>query len=418
MTSAKSPLLLFYEDEVIGCLSENSQHMVDFVYDPNWLRSAKKFSISYSMPLREEPYGREAQNYFANLLPEGEVRTAIAGRLGISQENDFRLLEALGGECAGALTIGHVPQPQEARYQVLSPKKLKEIFEQGGTVFSVVQEEERGIRLSLAGAQDKIPVLYQEGKIHLPQGNSPSSHILKFPSKRFKHLPENECLMGIFAKKMGLETASPVLVELEGMRAYLVERYDRQQVGNRIRRLHQEDYCQALAYSYKAKYENDGGPDFEECYQCTEARSSHLPEDLERLAQWLIFNVLVGNCDAHAKNISLLMEAPEVWKLSPHYDLVSTKVYPKLTKKLSMSIGGAVDSGTVTGSHWAALAKDIKVGTKWLHTLVREMAEKAPEAFAEARQEFVVFYGSSPVLATAEKVIQAQQRRVLSELGK
>lgn len=415
----KSPKLnLYFEEEHIGTLSEDSRHFIQFSYSSGWLKSKNKFAISYSMPLREEVYSKEAQNYFANLLPEGDVRVAVAAKLGISSENDFRLLEALGGECAGALTIGHEPKTLDAKYHEVSLRKIKEIFDQGGTVFSSVQEEEKDIRLSLAGAQDKIPVYFEDGKLFLPQGNSPSSHILKVPSQRFKHLPENECLMGIFGKKMGLEMATPQLLDLKGMKAYLVERYDRKKEKKQLRRLHQEDFCQALAYSYKLKYEKDGGPDFKKCYQCVEENSVHLPEDLERLAKWLIFNVLVGNCDAHAKNISFLMLKPGEWRLSPHYDIVSTKIYPRVSAKLAMSIGGSTDSGTITGTHWNILAKEIKVGAKWLHQTVQEMSEKSVDIFQEARVEFIESFGESVVLPGLEKVVVTQQRRLLQLLSK
>ncbi|HEY8270816.1 MAG TPA: HipA domain-containing protein [Pseudobdellovibrionaceae bacterium] len=224
--------------------------------------------------------------------------------------------------------------------------------------------------------------------------------------------------MGLFGKKMGLEMAVPMLLDMGGVNAYLIERYDRKKVRNQITRLHQEDFCQALAYSHKVKYEKDGGPGFQECYQCAEELSSNLPEDLERLVKWLIFNVIVGNCDAHAKNISFLMVEPNEWRVSPHYDIVSTKIYPNLSTKLAMTIGGSSDSGTITGSHWTRLAKDIKVGTKWLHLTVQEMAEKSVGIFKETCHEFSEAYGKSSVLSELEKVILSQQRRLLSQLKK
>lgn len=316
------------------------------------------------------------------------------------------------------MTIGHEPKPPESKYRELSTKKIKELFDQGGTLFSDLQEEQEDIRLSLAGAQDKIPVLYEGGPLYLPQGNSPSSHILKFPSQRIKYLPENECLMALYGKNMGLEMATPQILDIDGIKTYLVERYDRKIQAGKLLRLHQEDFCQALAYSYKVKYETDGGPRFQDCYQCLEERSGFLPEDLERLVKWLIVNVLTGNCDAHAKNISLLMVKPGEWRLSPHYDIVSTKLYPKLSSKLAMTIGGSSDSGMVTGAHWTRLAKEIKMGTKWLQQTVQEMAEKSAEAFKEASLEFVEQYGKSNIVKELEKTIHSQQRRILSQLPK
>ncbi|MGZ5279755.1 MAG: HipA domain-containing protein [Pseudobdellovibrionaceae bacterium] len=415
---ANSKLQLYFEEHLIGHLSESNQNKIVFSYDQSWLERQNNFSISHSLPLQEKDFEQEAQNYFANLLPEGDVRLALTRRLGISNENDFRLLEIIGGECAGALSVGPEPLLYTSDYEEISAHKIVSLLEQGQVLLSALQDEEEGIRLSLAGAQDKIPIVYRDSKILLPRGNSPSTHLLKLPSDRVKYLPENECLMNWFAKKMGLETATTTLISLKNMKACLVERYDRIQVGEKISRLHQEDYCQALGFSYKIKYEDDGGPRYQQCYQCTENASSHLPEDLERIVRWLIFNVLIGNCDAHAKNISLLMTAPGVWKLSPHYDLVATKIYPRLSKKLAMSIGGTQDLGTITGTHWSQLAKDIQMGTKLINQTVQKMAETSLDIFDETAKEFSETYGASPVIVRIREVLHTQQRRLLSQAKK
>lgn len=412
----KNRLNLFYADQIVGTLFEDEQNRINFTYEDSWRRSKSAFSISRSMPLSETAYKKEAHNFFANLLPEGNIRLAIAGRKGISSENDFRLLEAIGGECAGAFTIGHEPQPVEYRYQEMKPSQLKKHFDQGETALSIVQNEDEEIRLSLAGAQDKIPVYFDGVKIFIPQGNSPSSHILKLPSLRFKSLPENEYIMGSFGKKMGLEMATPQLFDLGGINAYLIERYDRVVHDQKLIRLHQEDFCQAMAYSHRLKYEKDQGPTFKQCYDCTEEVSSALPEDLERLVKWLIFNVLVGNCDAHAKNLSLLMIHPGQWKLSPHYDVVSTRVYKKLSPNLAMSIGGTTDVGTITGSHWTRFAKQIKIGPKWVIQTVEEMAEKSLETFIEINEEFTERYGRHHISKELQKIVSTQQRRLLQQL--
>jgi serine/threonine-protein kinase HipA len=114
--------------------------------------------------------------------------TFFACSLGISEDNDFALLKALGGECAGALTVVEtVPSTEKYEYKLLSLEKLENLAS-AESVFSAVSGQS-GIRLSLAGAQDKLPVLLKDNKFYLPVGSAPSSHILKFPSKRFAHLP-------------------------------------------------------------------------------------------------------------------------------------------------------------------------------------------------------------------------------------
>lgn len=412
-------LSVYFEETLVGFLWETTLSSLEFQYDRSWLEKSWSFSISYSMPLNERVYTKEAHNFFTNLLPEGEVRIATARALGVSVENDFKLLEALGGECAGALSIGHTSQTLESRYRpLMSDKNLLEKFKQGVTLFSYIQQESEEIRLSLAGAQDKVPVIYQEGKLFLPQGNSPSSHILKLPSLRFKYLPENEYLMIAFTKNLGLKTIQAELIDIDGVNFFLCERYDRFMKGDQRARLPQEDFCQALSYSYKTKYELEGGPSFKICSEALENRSMLLPEDIESLVKWLIVNVVIGNCDAHAKNISFLMEGYDTWILAPFYDLVCTKAYPTISTKMAMGIGGAFDSGTVTGTHWKRLAEDIHIGSKWLLQQVEEIAENSLKVFEATQESFAHKYGESPILDISHKVIHEQRRRLLSQLKK
>ncbi len=411
-------LNLFFKQDMVGTLTQDKSQRIEFTYDSSWLGRDDSFAVSHSMPLQETAFKKEAENFFANLLPEGEVRVATARTLGISLDNDFRLLEALGGECAGALTIGHKPLEITYQYEELVPNKLKEIFESGGNIFSSMQSEVDDVRLSLAGAQDKIPVCFDGGRVYIPQGNSPSTHILKLPSHRFKYLPQNECLLGMFAENMNLIFPTPELVNLSGLSCYLIPRYDRINVGKGVERMHQEDFCQALGYSYKTKYEKDGGPSFFQVYQLVEKTSSELPNDLERILRWLIFNVIVGNCDAHAKNLSLLMTDKGVWSLSPHYDIVSTRVYPRVSKSLAMNVGGAVDSGTVTGTHWRRLAKEIKMGPQFVLDTVEEMAEVANDLFEISVADFVEKNASSSIIDELRKVVVSQSRRLRSQLKK
>lgn len=417
---SRKALGLYYNAQKVGTLTEDPQNQIEFTYEDSWNRSSDGFAISQSLRGKKTD-GIEAQNYFANLLPEGDVRLDVCRKLGISNDNDFELLKALGGECAGALVISEEPPSALKReYQKISPADLKKRFHEGLSVLSGVQDAEHGIRLSLAGAQDKIPVLFKNDELFLPQNGALSSHILKFPSHRgFKEMPENEYLMSCLARKLKLPFPRTQLLDLGGLRVYLIERYDRLivQDGN-SERLHQEDLCQALGYSYKKKYEKDGGPTFQQVYQGIENGSASLPQDLEKALRWLIFNVAVGNCDAHAKNISLVMLRPNLWSLSPFYDIVCTRAYPRITTLLAMKIGGADDSGTITGTHWKRLAKDISTGAKFILELVEEIATSVPEQFKEVQTEFEALYGKNPITSEIQEVLRSQCRRLLSQLKK
>ena len=416
---------VYFEDRVVGMLTERAAGLISFKYAAEWIKT-NGFAISHSLPLQDRLYEVEAQNFFGNLLPEGDVRVEIASQHGVSAGNDFQLLVAIGGECAGALTIGEKPAPLASDYLQLDLKDLERRFAQGETLLSSYQDldddhtgdDVGDIRLSLAGAQDKLPVYISGQGVYLPRGNSPTTHILKFPSRRFPYLAENETLMNNFGTAMGLEVAPTRLLKLSGVSICVVDRYDRFIENSVLRRAHQEDFCQALNFSYRAKYEKEGGPDFSACYSCLEQTSSRLPEDLERLTRWLIFNVIIGNCDAHAKNISMVLSKSGEWQLSPHYDLVSTKVYPRISKELAMSIGATRDSGTVTGTHWAQLAKSVRLGTQFVRQLVEEMALEANSVFERVIENHVKAYGGSPIIQPLKKVIHEQSRRLNSQLAK
>jgi serine/threonine-protein kinase HipA len=413
---------VFFEERKVGALIERDSGLISFKYSESWL-SGGGFAVSASLPFNEKTYDREAQNFFGNLLPEGDVRSEVASRLGISRENDFRLLEAIGGECAGALTIGHAPLALQSDYEKLDVRDIGNRIKLGEVILSSFQrmtddDASSDVRLSLAGAQDKLPVFVKDGELFLAKGNSPTTHILKLPNDRFPHLAQNETLVNHFAKAMGLEVPETKIVALGDVTACLVERYDRVTADGVLKRLHQEDFCQALGFSFRAKYENEGGPSFSSCYECLADTSSHLPEDLERLVSWQIFSVLIGNCDAHAKNISLLRHESGEWVLSQFYDLVSTRLYSGLSKNLAMGVGGARDSGTVTGTHWANFGGEIRFGVPLLRSMVKEAADTANDRLAAVINAFGSEYGPSPIFEQLRKVVYEQSRRLNSQLLK
>jgi serine/threonine-protein kinase HipA len=122
-----------------------------------------------------------------------------------------------------------------------------------------------------------------------------------------------------------------------------------------VRKLHQEDFCQILRVDPERKYEFDGGPGLRQCARVVRRHGALPAADLERLARWVAFNYLIGNEDAHAKNLAFLYR-DEGLALTPHYDLVSTLVYPGLQRRLAMKIGGATDIRNVQRKDWRRFA--------------------------------------------------------------
>ena len=242
---------------------------------------------------------------------------------------------------------------------------------------------ETGIRLSLAGAQDKIAVRVEGESVSLPLGGAPSTHILKPAVERFAGVVFNEAYCMRLAATVGLSVAKTEVGRVEDVEYLLVERYDRTHrrttEGATLERLHQEDFCQALGIVSENKYQKEGGPSLKQSFALLREVSSAPVLDLARLLDAVIFNFLVGNNDAHGKNFSLLYRGAGTTivetRLAPLYDLVSTRYYPELTRELAMKIGGEYSSGKVSTTNFEQLAEDAGLAKPLVRRRIPELAE-------------------------------------------
>jgi len=209
---------------------------------------------------------------------------------------------------------------------------------------------------------------------------SAATHILKLPTPHFAHLVSNEWLVMELGRRCGLCVPPAQLWPMPVGRepGLLIERFDRR-AGQR---LHQEDFCQALSLPPTRKYEQDGGPPLAAIAACLNAHSTTPADDIARLLQWVAFGVVVGNADRHAKNLALLYGEDASIRLAPFYDLVCTRHWRQLSTRSAMSVGGAVEPGTVTRKHWRALAAACEVGGTWLEDLVLRVAARVETEWA------------------------------------
>ncbi len=398
---------------LVGCLRQNSFGHISFRYDPGWL-AVGGFTVSQSLPLKTEEFTGEdgvAHRFFANLLPEGGFRERIVRNLKIS-DTDFSLLRAIGGECAGALSIlGHEQQPSaEQNYRPITDEELASLVSQSNNAY--FWSEEQRPRFSLAGAQNKFPVLVREGKYLLPLGEAPSSHILKFEVAGYRHVPAYETFTSLLADAIGLPVINIRLQSIDKNRYTITERYDRfPGGGEEILRAHQEDFCQALGYSHIRKYQEDGGPSFAQCFKMLRDVSSDPAADLENLLRWQIFNVLAGNSDGHAKNLSLLYQTDGGVRLAPFYDLVCTRAIDGIDHHLAFSVGNARDPGGVVRRHWEDMAGQCDIGLRYLTGLVEEVTSSLLGKLTSARNFFEEQFGKYPALRRIEQVVTKQCRR-------
>jgi serine/threonine-protein kinase HipA len=410
-------LSVWWDSALVGTLHIDQHGDLGFAYTQAWLDDPARPPISQSLPKRAEAFNRrETRPFFAGLLPEEAQREIVAKNLGISERNDFRLLEALGGDVAGALTLwpeGDTPpeMPALAGVHPLSDTELVEILDTLPKRPMLAGRD--GLRLSLAGAQQKLPVVLVNGNIALPRPGQPTTHILKPPIARFSATTENEAFAMRLAAAVGLNVAAVEPRSVAGRPFLLVERYDRE-IGAEggVRRLHQEDFCQALGIPPENKYASEGGPGFKDCFDLVRRACTAPAPSVLALLDAAIFNVVIGNADAHGKNFSLLYTRGTV-SLTPLYDLLCTVAYPELSAKFSMRIAKRATLDEFRPDTWEKFADDVGVGAPYTRRRARALAQ----AMSEHTERLVTTLGElgldTAALSRFADIVRARAARFL-----
>ena len=389
----KGVLDVYLGRRLAGRLTQDEHGLTTFAYDAGWLAAPDAVPLSHSMLLRSGVFGRnECGAFFAGVLPESGKRSLVARNLGVSANNDYALLERIGGDCAGAVTFiesGRSLPPEKGDYRLVDEGELEQLL--FGLPGRPLMAGEAGVRLSLAGVQDKLAVRIMDGKVYLPLDGSPSSHILKPAIKEYPDVVQNEAFCMRLARAVGLNVAN-VAVGRAGAVDYLcVERYDRSVGPAGLLRDHQEDFCQALNVSPDNKYQAEGGPSLKDCFGLLREASSSPVRDLQAMLDAVIFNCLIGNDDAHGKNFSLLYGRDATGRrtvgLAPLYDLISTARYENLSKAMAMKLGGESDSQKLSQVHFAKFAKDVGLTKPIVRTRVAELASATAKAIDGVSKE-------------------------------
>jgi serine/threonine-protein kinase HipA len=369
---------------------------LNFCYAADWLSRPNALALSASLPLQAEPFDdRTTRPYFAGLLPEGQMRRLIAQQFQVSRQNDFALLDHIGGECAGAVSFlksgQGLPAPTRSDdVQWLSDEEVIATLDELPQHPMLAGND--GLRLSLAGAQDKLPVVFDGTRIGLPRNGKPSSHILKAAIHAVDDSVTNEGFCLALADALQLRPAKSRIHTIGDRAFLLVERYDRVTPADEeanadapsgYQRLHQEDFCQALGIVPEMKYQNEGGPDLAQCFDLIRRVTRPSAPEILRLLDYVIFNALIGNHDAHAKNFSLLHMARESGKapvLAPLYDTLSTAVYPALTPRMAMKIGSKYKFSEVEARHWDQFAENAGLARAATKKRILTLAKTLPVA--------------------------------------
>jgi serine/threonine-protein kinase HipA len=387
-------LAVLMNDRAAGTLTRLRGGQLRFDYDDAYRERSDAIPLSISMPIQVRSHAdRVVTAWTWGLLPDNEaVLTRWARQFHASASSPFSLLATpVGEDCAGAVRF-------------VSPDKLDDHLDRTGDVLWLTEAEVaqrlRELKLdatawlgrsftgqfSLAGAQAKTALLFEDGRWGVPSGRIPTSHILKPAVAGLDDHDLNEHLCLDAARRAGLLVARTRIAHFEDESAIVVDRYDRVRVADRTVRVHQEDLCQALGRPPTKKYENEGGPSTKEIVDLF--RQAMAPREADdaiwRFVDALAWNWLIAGTDAHAKNYSVLLASDSV-RLAPLYDVASALPYGVHEKKLrfAMKLGGHYEVLTY-GNPWPRTAKHLGIGVEELGDRVADLTARTPDAFAAA----------------------------------
>ncbi|MEI6446697.1 MAG: HipA domain-containing protein [Actinomycetes bacterium] len=344
--------------------------------------------LSLSLPVSKTRFTQgSAKPFLDGLLPEGEPRRAIARRLGLGQDDTFGLIEELGRDCAGAVVFQppDAPPPPAATTATAEPIDEARLAELVSNLQSAPLGSGGRVRVSLAGVQEKLLLTRMPGgSWGLPVDGTPSTHILKPEIPAYPHTVDNEAFCMRVAKHLGLDVASVETTEVAGRKLLVVERFDREVSGDgTTTRLHQEDFCQAVGMVADRKYEEDGGPSLRRIAEVVQAVAA--PGSLEQLLRATTVNALIGNGDAHAKNLSLLHKPTGIITLAPLYDLLATAGYG--ANHLAIRIDNVLRLDRLTAERVVNEAAGWGLPRGRAAEVVAALLEAAPAALESARDE-------------------------------
>ena len=410
----KERLIVYLRDSRIGFIEfDHDANTREFSYDAAYLSSPGACPISLSLPLREKPFNSlETRLFFENLLPPEVVRRKLEKIIHHDHGNYFAFLKALGGDCAGAIALYPEdvdPAGREDVLRELSEDEADEIFK-ALPMSPLLQGVVDNYRISVAGAQDKLVVRLRDGRISLPLYGAASTHIVKPGMGRCEDSVENECFCQRLAAAIGLSASGSLILPVKDRRYYVTERYDRKIVDGHVERFLQEDFCQAMGVDSEKKYQTDGGPSAARCFRFLREHLLGLADQM-RFVDFYLYNFLIGNADAHAKNFSLL-HVDGGSAVAPLYDAMSTLVYPNVYNAMAMEIGGHYEFRGVTRESFAAFADKCDINPRAVLNRIDALAECLPQKAAELAEEMSDEGHPSPIYARIGEVIREQIAQV------
>lgn len=403
-----APLNVFLNSRLIGRLRREASGAIDFAYDPDWLAWEPALPASLSLPLREERYiGEPVIAVFDNLLPDNDdIRRALAARVHADGIDAYSLLGAIGRDCVGALQF--LPD-DEAPGQAGAIQGVPLDDAQIGALLANLARaplglsEDAAFRISLAGAQEKTALLFKDGAWQAPTGATATTHILKPQIGQVHGIDlsrsvENEYLCMKLTRAIGLAAAEVEIVDFDGQRTLVVERFDRRWTQDgRLLRLPQEDMCQVLSTPPASKYESHGGPGIEKILRVLSG-SDDPAADQTAFLKAVIWYRLLGATDGHAKNFSVFLGPGGRYRMTPLYDVLSVQPAADAGQvrhnqfKVSMAVGDRRHyvMGSIAPRHFVQTAGRAGVGARIVLDIFEDLRERVLKALDVVRAELPV----------------------------
>jgi serine/threonine-protein kinase HipA len=418
----------------VGSLGyEPASQVWAFTYEPSWLARADRFALCPGLPLRPDACVLPARHstatriFFENLLPEGRALDEAAASNKLSKANSFGLLGALGRETAGALEIlpaVAIPDTPASRRHVSRHDLAERIRDRPYQPFTVWDGR---VRLSIAGYQDKLAVLEESGEWFLVEGRRvASTHLVKPEplNPSLAHLTTNEHFCMSLARRVGLAAAATRLVHIPEP-VLVVERFDRRRAGQDIRRVHCIDGCQALGLPVGMKYERPfgngehvrnirDGANLPDLFVALE-RHGWLPaRERVALLRWVIFQALIGNVDAHAKNLSFFQSARGL-TLAPAYDLVCGLAYEEegFEDTFAMAVGDEFVPRDLTACDWGSFAFECRLAPRIVRRELTSLAQACVDNLHSTARRVRDEGGNAAMADRICAVIEDQAKRAL-----
>ena len=406
-------LNVFLLGKLAGFL-ESDKSTLSFRYSEDYLQDPSAVPLSFTLPLQKDAFDDQTTSvFFDNLLPPDVVRKRLGKILHLSRHNIFGFLKAIGGDCAGAVSL--YPAENEETVSA-NPPSLRELTnEEAVEILTQLPKRplnlgrDEGFRISGTGAQDKLIACVKDNKILLPLYGEPSTHIIKPPIAEYPNSVFNEFFCMRLAEKLGFPAPPCDIIYFDHIPYYCVKRYDRKENNGKVSRLHQEDFCQLFSVDPEKKYENDGGPTIPICFNLIKKMHGGIAGQLDFLRR-IIFNFLIGNGDAHAKNFSVLYSGKNT-RLAPVYDLLCTEIYSNLSREFAMSIGKEFAFANISRNNFQEMAADCQIRPEIVFAQIDDLLMKIIPA-AEALKSELAITHPCPVYDEILQIIKLNVQRL------